>query len=88
MLGLIPLEKTLLPKTTIDKLLFLIEHVPDLHGPTTTVAFGTFAALVALRYIKSLFKSGWIRGIPEVLIVVILSTCAFGIFWDNLCLGS
>jgi len=77
MLGLAPLEKTLRPKTTMDKLFFLIENAPGLHGPTAAVAFGTFAALVALRYIKGSFKSGWIRGIPEVLIVVIFSTCAF-----------
>lgn len=76
MLGLVPLEKTLQPKTTVDKLFFLIEHLPDLHVPTATVAFGTFAALVLSRYIKGSFKSGWIKGIPEVLIVVIASTCA------------
>ena len=81
MLGLVALEQTLRPKTTVDKLFFLIEHVPDLHGPTAAVAFGAFVALVVLRYIKGLFKSGWIRGIPEVLIVVIVSTCAF---WDFL----
>ena len=79
MLGLVSLEQTLRPKTTIDKLFFLIEHVPNLHVPTTTVAFGAFAALVMLKYIKGSFKSGWIRGIPEVLIIVIVSTCAF---WD------
>jgi len=80
MLGLVPLEKTLQPKTTMDKLFFLVKHVPDLHGPTATVAFGAFTALVVLRYIKSCFKSGWIRGIPEVLIIVIVSTSAFGDF--------
>jgi len=77
MLGLVPLEKILRPKTTVDKLFFLIAHVPDLHIPTSTVAFGAFAALVVLRYIKGSFKSSWIKGIPEVLIVVIVSTCAF-----------
>lgn len=88
MLGLVPLEKTLQPKTTVDKLFFLIEHVPDLHGPTTTVAFGAFAALVLLKYIKGLFKSGWIKGIPEVLIVVIVSTCAFLVLlWDYFYVG-
>ena len=80
MLGLVPLEKTLGPKTTTDKLFFLIEHVPDLHGPTAMVAFGAFAALVALRYIKGSFKSGWIRSVPEVLIIVIISTCTFEYF--------
>ena len=77
MLGLAALEKTLEPKTTLDKLAFLIEHVDDAHGLTTAVAFGTFAALAALRFIKGSFKSGWIKGIPEVLIAVIVSTCTF-----------
>jgi len=76
MLGLVHLEKSLRPKTTLDKLFFLIEHAPNLHVPTTAVAFGAFAALVALRFIKGSFKSSWIRGIPEVLIVVIVSTRA------------
>lgn len=78
MLGLVPLEKVLRPKTTLNKLFFLIQQAPGFHGPTTAVAFGAFAALVALRYIKGSFKSSWIRGIPEVLIVVIVSTRAFG----------
>lgn len=75
MLGLVPFEKDHRPKTTMDKLFFLIEHTPNIHGPTTTVAFGALATLVVLRYIKSSFKSSWIKGIPEVLIVVIVSTC-------------
>ena len=86
MLGLSKLEKILRPKTTLDKLFFLIEHVPDSHGPTTMVAFGAFAALVALRFFKGSFKSGWIKGIPEVLIVVIVSTCEFGLFLGLLAL--
>jgi len=89
MLGLVHLEKALRPKTTLDKLFFLIEHSPNLHGPTTAVAFGAFGALVALRFIKGSFKSGWIRGIPEVLIVVIVSTRAsVPFFLDCSCSGS
>lgn len=76
MLGLLPMEKFHQPKTTMDKIFFLVKHMPNLHVRTTAVAFGAFGALVVLRYIKGLFKSGWIRGIPEVLIVVIVSTCA------------
>lgn len=81
MLGLVPFEKNHRPKTTMDKIFFLIEHAADLHGPTATVAFGTLATLVVLRYIKGSFKSSWIKGIPEVLIVVIISTCTS---WDFL----
>jgi len=89
MLGLVHLEKALRPKTTLDKLFFLIEHSPDLHEPTTAVAFGAFGALVALRFIKGSFKSSWIRGIPEVLIVVIVSTrMADPFFWDCSCRSS
>lgn len=78
MLGLVSMEKIHQPKTTMDKIFFLIEHVPNLHVQTAAVAFGALGALVALKYLKGLFKSGWIRGIPEVLIAVIVSTCACG----------
>lgn len=78
MLGLLPMEKIHQPKTTMDKISFLVEHVQNAHVPTTLVAFGAFGALVVLKYFKGLFRSGWIRGIPEVLIVVIVSTCACG----------
>ena len=80
MLGLVPLEKVLHPKTTLDKLFFLIKQAPNFHGPTAAVAFGAFAALVVLRFIKGSFKSSWIRGVPEVLIVVIASTRESGNF--------
>lgn len=80
MLGLVRLEKSFRPKTTMDKLFFLIKQAPKSHGPTTAVAFGAFAALVALKFVKGSFKKGWVKRVPEVLIVVIASTCAFGDF--------
>ena len=78
MLGLVALEKIHQPETTMAKLFFLIEHLPNLHGPTAIVSFGSLGSLVAVRFFKGFFKSGWVRGIPEVLIVVIVSTCACG----------
>ena len=76
MLGLAHLEKVHRPKTTLQKGIFLVKYMPNLHIPTAIVAFGALGALVGVKFVKGFFKSGWIRGIPEVLIVVIVSTCA------------
>jgi hypothetical protein len=78
MLGLVPLEQIHRPKTTVDKVFFLIKHGSELHRPTAMIAFGVLGALLALKLIKGSFKSGWIKGIPEVLVIVIASTCTFG----------
>jgi hypothetical protein len=88
MLGLVHREKVHGVKTTVEKALFLIKHIPNLHGPTAAVAFGALGALVVLKYLKGQFKSAWIRGVPEVLIVVFVSTCSYGKFpgFSALCL--
>ncbi|KAL0579831.1 hypothetical protein V5O48_002183 [Marasmius crinis-equi] len=73
MFGLVPLEHSLHPESTIDKFFFLIRHAPtDLHGPTTVISFSALAVLVLLRTLKTHFKP--LRRFPEVLLVVILST--------------
>lgn len=76
MFGLVPLEHTLDPHTTFDKILFLLERVwTDAHGPTTLVSFVALSALVVLRAAKRAGKRWWwIYRLPEVLIVVIAST--------------
>ncbi|KAI0067589.1 hypothetical protein BV25DRAFT_1818966 [Artomyces pyxidatus] len=76
MLGLTALEHSLNPRTTLDKLLFLLEHgFTNFHRPTALVSAGALGVLVFLRTFKGFFKKyPWIYRIPEVLFVVIAST--------------
>ena len=76
MLGLTALEQTFHPVTSLDKLLFLIEHTfASLHHITTLISFSALFALVFLRWFKNHFqKTWWIYRIPEVLVVVVVST--------------
>ncbi|GLB37828.1 putative STAS domain containing protein [Lyophyllum shimeji] len=86
MFGLVALQRTLHPDTTFDKVLFLIEHAfTKANFRTTMVSFGSLLALVALRYLKNLCKRWWfIYRLPEVLIVVIVSTILSAEFrWDK-----
>jgi hypothetical protein len=76
MLGLVPLEHQLHPHSTLEKLGFLIMNIPNAHKPTAIVSFGAFGSLVVLRFIKNMFKGSWVYRLPEVLIVVVISTSA------------
>ncbi|KAH8115181.1 sulfate anion transporter [Phellopilus nigrolimitatus] len=87
MLGLTELEHVLNPHTTLDKFVFLLQNVvTHEHRPTTLISFGALAVLVFVRYTKTIFRKYWfIYRIPEVLIVVIVSTVLTDIFdWDAL----
>lgn len=78
MLGLVALERMVHPSTTLEKLLFLIENVKNSNPTTTIVSFGALGTLVVLRFIKGIFKNYWfIYRIPEVLLVVVVSTSQF-----------
>ena len=79
MLGLTALEHTLKPETTLEKIFFLIEHgFTQTHSPTAFVSACALVSLVVLRMFKvSLRRYKWLTYIPEVLIVVIVSTSAF-----------
>lgn len=79
MLGLTALEHHLNPQTTLEKMYFLIEHaIKQAHRPTALVSACALTSLVVLRMLKaSLSRFKWITRIPEVLIVVIISTSAF-----------
>ena len=79
MLGLTALEHTLKPETTLEKIFFLVEHgFSQGHRPTAFVSACALVSLVMLRMLKaSLRQFKWITYIPEVLIVVIVSTSAF-----------
>ncbi|KAJ7163472.1 sulfate anion transporter [Mycena crocata] len=86
MFGLSALMHQFHPESTWDKALFLVEHIIPSASPTTTlVSFCALAVLVGLRVIKGAFqKYWWIYRLPEVLVVVILSTLLSENFrWDK-----
>ncbi|KAH7883305.1 sulfate transporter family-domain-containing protein [Phlebopus sp. FC_14] len=76
MFGLVALENKLQPESSLDKILFLVEYVwTHSHTLTTVISFSVLLALIVLRAFKSYFKNTWwIYRLPEVLIMVILST--------------
>ncbi|KAF9256752.1 sulfate anion transporter [Marasmius fiardii PR-910] len=89
MFGLVNLEHTLHPSSTIEKFLFLLKHAPEsYHAPTTMVSFSTLLILILARTAKNRLKNyrylGWIESLPEVLVVVVLSTILSSTFrWDH-----
>ncbi|KAI0686700.1 sulfate anion transporter [Cytidiella melzeri] len=76
MLGLVQLQHTLNPHSTLEKLIFLIDHAAThAHVLTTVISFGALAILLVLRRLKKVFvKHWWIYRLPEVLLVVVVST--------------
>ncbi|KAF4621367.1 hypothetical protein D9613_001001 [Agrocybe pediades] len=85
MLGLTKLLHIVDPETTFDKFLFVVRNAfKNSHPLTTTISFSALFALVALRNVKNKFKkTWWIYRVPEVLVVVILSTFISNQFkWD------
>ncbi|KAI0764375.1 sulfate anion transporter [Trametes elegans] len=86
MVGLTQLEHVLQPKSTLDKLLFLIENTfTHAHKLTTLISFGALAVLVGLRSFKQLCRRYWfIYRLPEVFLVVVASTFLCDKFdWDQ-----
>lgn len=79
MFGLSALQRAIRPETTMDKIAFIVEHAfGNGHRKTAEIAFSALAALVLLRVFKNFFKRYWfIYRLPEVLIVVCVSTCTF-----------
>lgn len=77
MFGLVALEDQLRPETTLDKIIFLIEYVwTHSHKLTTLISFGVLFSLIFLRAFKEYFKrTWWIYRLPEVLLVLVASTC-------------
>ena len=77
MFGLVPLQHVLNPSNTLEKFVFLVKHVPThMHKTTTMISFVALSVLVLLRYAKGWFKKyPIIYRLPEVLIVVVVSTC-------------
>jgi high affinity sulfate transporter 1 len=86
MLGLTALEHTLKPQTTMEKIYFLVENgFTHSHRLTAFVSACALVSLVVLRMLKaSLRRYKWITCVPEVLIVVIVSTILSDEFrWDK-----
>lgn len=86
MLGLVALQHSLNPISTLDKALFLFNNaVSESHRLTAIVSFSALAILVALRKVKVACKRyWWIYRVPEVFLVVVISTILSDQFdWDD-----
>jgi p-aminobenzoyl-glutamate transporter AbgT len=79
MFGLTQLHHAVDPETTLEKLAFLVGNaVTNSDRLTTIISFSALFTLVAVRYLKNKFKgTWWIYRLPEVLIVVVVSTSLF-----------
>lgn len=79
MLGLVSLQHTLNPHSTLEKAIFLIDNAAThAHALTAIISFSALAILVTLRKAKGIFKNyWWIYRLPEVLLVVVISTSTF-----------
>ena len=76
MFGLTTLQHQLNPQTTLEKFVFLVDNVfTHMHKTTTLISFIALLVLVVLRNVKAAFKKYvWIYRLPEVLLVVVIST--------------
>jgi high affinity sulfate transporter 1 len=86
MFGLVALENKMNPESTLDKIIFLLEFSwSDYHKPTMLVSFGALLVLIFMRFSKGYFRqTWWIERLPEVLLVVVLSTIISGYLrWDE-----
>lgn len=86
MFGLTELEHTLNPQSTLDKFIFIVDNLfSHTHRITAIISFSALFALVLLRSFKGAFKRyWWIYRVPEVLVVVIISTMLSAEFrWDE-----
>lgn len=73
MIGLVALENKMNPESTLDKIIFLLEFSwSDHHKPTMLISFGALLVLIFMRSLKGYFRR--IERLPEVLLVVVLST--------------
>ncbi|KAI0667113.1 sulfate anion transporter [Trametes maxima] len=86
MFGLTHLEHIAQPKSTLDKLFFLIENAfTHAHRLTAVISFGALAVLVGVRSFKRVCRRYWfIYRLPEVFLVVVASTFLSDKFdWDQ-----
>ncbi|KAF9011581.1 sulfate anion transporter [Hymenopellis radicata] len=85
MLGLTALEHLVHPETTWAKFTFIVENLPNMNKNTAAISFGALFVLIFFRTAKRRFvKYWWIYRIPEVLVVVVLSTVLSSqLRWDQ-----
>ncbi|GBE80856.1 Putative sulfate transporter [Sparassis crispa] len=86
MLGLSAIQHNYELHSAVDKALFIVNNVfTHGHRATTIISFGALFVLVFLRNMKGPFKNYWfIYRLPEVLVVVVLSTILSDKFdWDQ-----
>ncbi|KAK7691301.1 hypothetical protein QCA50_004695 [Cerrena zonata] len=86
MFGLTALQHTLNPHSTLEKMVFLVDNVfTHTHRTTAIISFAALLTLVLMRSFKNAFKKYWfIYRIPEVLVVVVVSTILSDEFdWDD-----
>ncbi|KAF8806674.1 sulfate anion transporter [Phlegmacium glaucopus] len=86
MFGLTELLHAADPETTLEKLRFLFQNaITNPNRLTTIISFSALFALVALKYVKNKFQgTWWIYRLPEVLIVVVVSTILSAEFgWET-----
>lgn len=85
MLGLTALEHLVHPETTWAKFMFIVENLPNMNKNTAAISFGALFVLIFLRTAKRRFvKYWWIYRVPEVLVVVVLSTVLSAqLRWDQ-----
>ncbi|EAU84208.2 endoplasmic reticulum protein [Coprinopsis cinerea okayama7 len=86
MFGLTQLMRVVGPHTTLQKIAFIWDNVWEHSNQLTMViSFGALGSLVLFRMFKNQFqKTWWIYRLPEVLIVVVLSTYISGkVRWDK-----
>ena len=76
MLGLTTLYREMRPHSTLEKIHFLISHAwQNAHAETVVISFVSLLTLVLVRASKNIFKKWWwIYRLPEVLLVVVVST--------------
>ncbi|KAF9434767.1 hypothetical protein BGZ76_007428, partial [Entomortierella beljakovae] len=71
--------------STIEKLVFIVEHFGKIHGLTTIVSFSSIIFLLSFGSLKKrLTKVPFLQFIPEILLCVILYTILTAVFrWDK-----
>jgi MFS superfamily sulfate permease-like transporter len=72
--------------TTIEKIIFLVQNIHEIHHMTTLVSAIAIGVLVGARIVKPLVakRFGFVKYIPDVLVIVIIGTVLTGTLeWDK-----
>ena len=82
MFGLTKLQHVADPETTLDKFLFLISNaISNSNRLTTIISFSALFVLITMKSLKERYKgTWWIYSLPEVFLVVVVSTSLFFYF--------